>query len=71
MVALSKKLSQKLPFVRVDFYSINGQTIFGELTFYPSDARKEFHPIEYNRTVGDYFELPKLEGGNKVITHFQ
>lgn len=70
MIALSEKLSQSLPFVRVDFYSINGQTIFGELTFYPSDARKEFYPIEYNRTVGDYFELPELEGGNKVITHF-
>jgi len=70
MVTLSKALSKKLPFVRVDFYSINGKSIFGEMTFYPSDARKAFYPEEYNTIIGDYFKLPKLENGRKVITQF-
>lgn len=68
MVRLSKVLSEKLPFVRVDFYSINGQTIFGEMTFYPSDARRQFYPDEYNTIIGDYFKLPKLGKDKKAIT---
>lgn len=66
MVFLSKKLSENLPFVRVDFYSVNGKSIFGEMTFYPSDARKKFYPEEYNKIIGDYFELPKLKNGNPI-----
>jgi len=29
-------LSKNIPFVRVDFYEVNGKLYFGELTFYPS-----------------------------------
>lgn len=67
MIRLSKTLAKKLPFVRVDFYSINGKSIFGEMTFYPSDARKEFYPLKYNKIIGDYFKLPELKN-KKVIT---
>ena len=68
MVKLAKVLASNLPFVRVDLYSVNGKTIFGELTFYPSDARKKFHPNKYNKIIGDYFDLPKLDKGQNVIT---
>ena len=67
MVKLSQILGENLPFTRVDFYSINGQSIFGELTFYPSDARKKFYPEKYNKVIGDYFKLPKLKD-QKIIT---
>ena len=70
MIKCTEKLAGKLPFVRVDFYSINGQTIFGEMTFYPSDARKAFYPEKYNRIIGDYFKLPNLKNGKEVITEF-
>lgn len=33
MIAAAKKLSSGFPEVRVDFYDINGQAVFGELTF--------------------------------------
>jgi len=59
MIKLAKILSKELPFVRVDFYSVNGKTIFGEMTFYPSDARKDFFPEKYNLVIGNYFSLPK------------
>jgi hypothetical protein len=68
MVELVKVLSQKLPFVRIDFYSVHGRSVFGEMTFYPSDARKKFYPEEYNEIIGDYFKLPKLDENKSVIT---
>ena len=67
MITLSEKLAENLPFVRVDFYFTEGKIIFGELTFYPSDGRKDFYPEEYNRTIGELFKLPELKG-RKVIT---
>lgn len=70
MGMLAEKLAVNLPFVRVDFYSINGKTVFGELTFYPADGRKDFFPNEYNKIVGDYFELPKIPDGEESITKF-
>lgn len=60
MVQLSKTLSKGFPFVRVDFYSVKGKTVFGEMTFYPSDARKDFYPEKYNKIIGDYFKLPSI-----------
>ena len=68
MIKLSEILADKLPFVRVDFYSIKGKSVFGEMTFYPSDGRKDFIPSEYNKIIGDYFKLPKLNKGQKLIT---
>ncbi len=67
MVNVTKLLAKNLPFVRVDLYSINGKTIFGELTFYPGDARNKFYPEKYNKIIGDYFKLPKLKSKNEVI----
>jgi hypothetical protein len=69
MVNLAEKLADRLPFVRVDFYSVNGASIFGEMTFYPADARKEFYPDEYNRIIGDYFKLPKLNNGLPITEY--
>ncbi len=68
MIKFAEILSGNFPFVRVDFYSIQGKTIFGEMTFYPSDGRKDFIPDEYNKIIGDYIILPKLESGQQAIT---
>ncbi|WMI67836.1 ATP-grasp fold amidoligase family protein [Mangrovimonas sp. YM274] len=66
MINLSEILSDKFPFVRVDFYSIEGKAIFGEMTFYPSDGRKDFIPDEYNTIIGEYIKLPQVEKGQIV-----
>lgn len=68
MKKLAEVLADKFPFVRVDFYSVKGKTIFGEMTFYPSDGRKDLIPDEYNTIIGDYIKLPKLKLGEKEIT---
>ena len=62
MVAAVKKLAVGFPFVRVDLYNIEGKILFGEMTFYPGDGRQEFYPDEYNKVIGDYLTLPKLNG---------
>ena len=67
MIELAKILSDDLPFVRVDFYSVNGQILFGEMTFYPSDGRKDFAPNEYNKMIGDYIKLPKIPVSQDII----
>ena len=38
MFLIAKKLSKGLPFVRIDLYSINQRTYFGEITFYPQSG---------------------------------
>ncbi|HZW63224.1 MAG TPA: ATP-grasp fold amidoligase family protein [Flavobacteriaceae bacterium] len=68
MRKLAEILAGNFPFVRVDFYSIKGKAIFGEMTFYPSDGRKDLIPDEYNSIMGDYIKLPKFEKGQKEIT---
>lgn len=58
MVCLAEKLAKDIPFVRVDFYSINGKTYFGELTFFPGSGLEEFTPFEWDKKIGDWLELP-------------
>ena len=38
MFHLAQKLSAGIKLVRVDFYEVNGQVYFGELTFYPDSG---------------------------------
>ena len=59
---LAEKLADGFPFVRVDFYSVDDKSYFGEMTFYPTDGRDDFHPKEYNKIIGDMIKLPDLNG---------
>lgn len=58
MIELAEILSNDIPFVRVDFYEINGRIYFGELTFYPGAGFEEFSPGKWDRILGDWIELP-------------
>lgn len=59
MKELSKELSKNIPFIRVDFYEVNGQVYFGELTFFPCSGFIPFVPEEWDRKLGDMLKLPK------------
>lgn len=59
MIILSEKLSQDIPFVRVDLYEINGRVYFGELTLYPGCGFEEFKPDEWDEKIGKLINLPK------------
>ena len=60
MLALSRKLSERFPHVRVDFYNVGSKIIFGELTFFDSSGFADFDPPEYDLKFGEYLELPKV-----------
>ncbi len=59
MKELASKLSEGIPHLRVDFYDINGQIYFGELTFYHHSGFVPFIPKEYDYIFGNYLTLPK------------
>lgn len=58
MVEFAEKLSKSFPFVRVDFYEVDGQLYFGELTFYPGSGFERFVPESYDEILGEWIELP-------------
>lgn len=58
MIKISEKLSKNIPFVRVDFYEVDGKVYFGELTFYPGAGFEEFTPEEYDYLLGSWIQLP-------------
>ena len=58
MIKLSEKLSKNIPFVRVDWYEINGKLYFGELTFFPGAGFEEFTPEKWDFRLGEMLKLP-------------
>lgn len=60
MIELSKKLSENIPFLRVDWYEIDGELYVGELTFYPGAGFGEFSPKEYNYEIGNWLDISKV-----------
>lgn len=58
MVEFAKKLSQNIPFLRVDFYEINGNLYFGELTFFPGSGFTKFEPDKFDLVIGKKLLLP-------------
>jgi len=59
MLELAKVLAKDIPFVRVDFYVIDGQVYFSELTFFPASGFEGYDPPEWDKTFGDWLELPQ------------
>jgi len=65
MISIAKKLSNNIPFVRVDLYIIEGKVYFGELTFYPSSGFEGFKPPEWDEKLGDLIHLPIGDSNEK------
>lgn len=57
LVHLSEILSQGIPHVRCDFYEVNGQAYFGELTFYHMAGMTPFNPSSYDEYLGSFINL--------------
>lgn len=61
MMTLAEKLSRNIPFVRVDFYEINGNVYFGELTFFPGCGTEEFNPVEWDYKFGQMINIDNIK----------
>lgn len=58
MIMLAEKISKGIPQVRVDFYDIDGQIYFGEVTFFHWSGLKKFEPPEWDQKFGEWIKLP-------------
>lgn len=59
MIEFAELLSKNIPFVRVDFYEVNGKVYFGEMTFYPNSGFTEFYPENWDEILGNWITLPR------------
>lgn len=54
MIELAESLGSDFRFARIDFYLINNQIYFGEITHYPEGGYGKFVPVEYDKIFGQY-----------------
>lgn len=54
ILELAKKLSEGIPFLRVDFYIIEHNVYFSELTFYPASGFETFEPERWDEVLGSW-----------------
>jgi len=59
MIELAEKLSDGIPFVRVDFYLVDGKVYVGELTFTPGGGSDPFYPLEKDLEIASWVDLNK------------
>lgn len=58
MRQLAAKLSEGIPFVRIDFFDVEGHVYFGEFTFYDWGAMKPLSD-KWEKQLGDWITLPE------------
>ena len=59
MKELAGKLSAGIPFVRVDFFYVDGKVYFGECTFFDWAGLQPFKTYQQDLELGKLIELPK------------
>ena len=60
MKILAERLSVDIPFLRVDFYEVNDDIYFGELTFYDGSGTQKIIPEEWDEIMGRKIKLPNV-----------
>ena len=58
MKTLAAKLSKGIPHVRVDFYEVDGQVYFGEMTYSHWGGMTPFEPEKWDYIMGSWINLP-------------
>lgn len=59
MVELAEKLAEDIPFVRIDFYNVNGRIYVGELTFTPGLFLR-FNPSGADKFLGKFLDITQV-----------
>ena len=60
MRELAGKLSQGIPFLRVDFFSVKNRLYVGELTFFHQSGLTPIRPKEWDLRLGEWIRLPSV-----------
>lgn len=58
MLEYARILSKPFPHVRVDFFHVDNEIHFGELTFYSGSGFGSFYPEKWQQKMGEWFVLP-------------
>lgn len=59
MLSIAEKLSNPFPFVRIDLYSIDGNILFGEMTFTPNGCVDKGYTEFAEKELGGLINLPE------------
>lgn len=62
MEEFASKLAETYPFLRTDFYNVDGKIYFGELTFYPASGLGKFFYNGNDELLGSWIKLPNGGG---------
>ena len=65
MAEYAAKLSEGIPFLRVDMYYVGSKVYIGELTFCHFGGYTPFDPVEWDGKLGDLLDLGKVRGSMK------
>lgn len=58
MIQLAERLSEGVPFLRVDLYDTGRRILFSELTFFPASGLENIKPDGWDEKIGDLLVLP-------------
>ncbi|MEA4986609.1 MAG: ATP-grasp fold amidoligase family protein, partial [Anaerovorax sp.] len=58
MIEYAEKLAEPFVQCRVDFYYVNNNIYFGEMTFYHASGNNVIFPVEFDSYLGNLIEIP-------------
>jgi hypothetical protein len=61
MIELSELIARDFPYVRVDWYDVDGQLYFGEITFHHDGGYRPILPREWDYKLGELLILPNVD----------
>lgn len=65
MRELAEKLGKGIPQARIDFYEVDGEVYFGEITLFHYSGVVPFEPECWDKTFGDWIKLPPKRDNKK------
>ncbi len=60
MKRIGSEIAKDYPYVRVDFYDVDGKLYFGEITFHHGSGFDVFKPAKYDLLFGEKLQLPQV-----------
>ncbi len=57
MIEYARILSHNFPFVRVDFYEVDGEVFFGEMTFTPTGCLGNYYSEDAHQILGEALDI--------------
>jgi len=64
MKAYAAILSEPFPLARIDFYFVDGQIRFGEITFYHAGGCNNIQPHEWDLEIASWIDINNIKRGN-------